>query len=54
MAENQNDGTDIEPLDDAALEEVAGGSTGGCCSCANCSNIKPSSPEPTIDQPIYV
>ena len=42
MAENQNDATDIEPLDDAALEEVAGGSTGSCCSCANCSNIKPS------------
>ena len=38
MAENQNDQTDIQPLDDEALEEVAGGSSGSCCSCANCSN----------------
>jgi len=52
MAENQNDETDIEPLDDAALEEVAGGSSGGCCSCSNCSSggggTKPSEPEPEI------
>ena len=34
MAENQ---TDIVPLDDAALEEVAGGSSGSCCSCSGCS-----------------
>ena len=37
MAENQNDQTDIQPLDDEALEEVAGGSSGGCCSCSSCS-----------------
>ena len=32
-----HDQTDIEPLDDAALEEVAGGSSGSCCSCSGCS-----------------
>ena len=39
MAENAKDqGTEIEPLDDEALEDVAGGSTGTCCSCSGCSN----------------
>ncbi|HEU4558184.1 MAG TPA: hypothetical protein VFS20_10055 [Longimicrobium sp.] len=46
MAEIQNDQTDIQPLDDEALEEVAGGSSGSCCSCSSCS-IKPA--EPTLD-----
>ena len=45
MAEIQNDQTDIEPLDDDTLEEVAGGSSGGCCSCSSCS-IKPAEPTP--------
>ena len=40
-----HDQTDIEPLDDEALEEVAGGSSGGCCSCDNCS-IRPAEPTP--------
>lgn len=47
-----NDQTDIQPLDDEALEEVAGGSSGNCCSCSSCS-IKPAELEPTPDGPIY-
>ncbi len=42
MAENQYDQADIEPLDDETLEEVAGGSSGSCCSCSNCSVQPPS------------
>lgn len=31
--------TDIEPLSDEALEEIAGGlSSDSCCSCAGCSS----------------
>ena len=45
MAEIRSDQTDIEPLGDEALEEVAGGSSGGCCSCSSCS-IRPSEPTP--------
>ena len=38
MAENPQDaGTEIEPLSDDALEEVAGGSSNSCCSCNGCS-----------------
>ena len=38
MAENPKDqGAEIEPLSDDALEDVAGGSSNGCCSCVGCS-----------------
>ena len=57
MAEHQNDQTDIEPLSDEALEEVAGGlasdSSGSCCSCSGCSNSGPIKPSEPTD-PIYV
>ncbi len=39
MAQSQNDQTEIEPLDDEALEEVAGGSSAHCCSCSYCSRL---------------
>ena len=39
MAENPKDqSAEIEPLSDEALEDVAGGSSGTCCSCTGCSN----------------
>ncbi len=41
IAESQNDQTELEPLDDEALEEVAGGSSGQCCSCSYCSSRLP-------------
>ncbi len=37
MAQNHNEQTDIQPLDDEALEEAAGGSSSACCSCCCCS-----------------
>ena len=41
--------TEIEPLSDEALEEVAGGSSSeSCCSCSGCSN---STREPTPMEP---
>ncbi len=50
MAEIQNDQTDIEPLDDEALDAVAGGSSGNCCSCHLCStNPEPVGPAPADD-----
>ena len=47
MAENQNHHPDIEPLDDEALADVAGGSSGGGCSCSACSWV----PEPDVVTP---
>jgi hypothetical protein len=41
MADTPRNDADIEPLSDEALEEVAGGSSGGCCSCDSCSNPPP-------------
>jgi hypothetical protein len=38
MSDPRYDPAEIEPLDDDALEDVAGGSTGQCCSCSGCSN----------------
>jgi hypothetical protein len=53
MAEKPKDpGIDIEPLDDDALEDVSGGSSGGCCSCSGCSS--PPSDPPVPDDVIYV
>lgn len=43
---------DIEPLSDEALEEVAGGSSGSCCSCSGCSNSPVDQPAP--QEPIWV
>lgn len=37
MASDPNNQTEIEPLSDETLEEVAGGSSGSCCSCSGCS-----------------
>lgn len=50
---SDQDQTSIEPLDDETLEEVAGGSSGGCCSCSSCS-IRPPVDQPAPDEPIYV
>jgi hypothetical protein len=44
--------TEIEPLSDEALEDVAGGSSGNCCSCSGCSS--PPSDPPIDEGPIYV
>jgi hypothetical protein len=52
MSENQNDDLakvddlEIEPLSDEALESVAGGTSGTCCTCSgdNCSSTKPATP----------
>ncbi|HET6231936.1 MAG TPA: hypothetical protein VFE05_17825 [Longimicrobiaceae bacterium] len=56
----QNDGLDevqVEPLSDAAHEEVAGGvladsSSGTCCSCSSCSSAAPTK-DPAPLEPIY-
>ena len=51
MSENRDDlakmdDLEIEPLSDEALESVAGGTSGGCCTCSgdNCSSSKPADP----------
>jgi len=55
MAENQNDQNEIEPLDDATLEEVAGGSSGSCCSCSGCSSSGGGGgTQPQLPEPIWV
>ena len=59
MSENRDDlakmdDLEIEPLSDEALESVAGGTSGGCCTCSgdNCSSSNP--PKEEVEGPIYV
>ena len=51
MTQNHNDQTEIEPLDHVALEDVAGGSTGKCCSCVSCSHPRPPGDEEIVMGP---
>ena len=52
MSEIQKDLTEIEPLSDDILEDVAGGATNGGCSCSDCSNSLPPCGCPRLDEPL--